>query len=141
MTLVPFALILYGNLIPLFLRITGLCLRLCGAFRLWTRGVVFCTRLWSIIFMLIILMFQAMVTFFLIHERVQNVSAIPLIGESLETPQTVDASEDTKNYNKLGYGLCTFCDPDGGCQSEFEAYKQNGNKNTFSFLADIFGTE
>ena len=142
MTLVPFTLLLYGNLVPLFFRIGGLCLRVCGALRLWTRGAVFCSRLWSIIFMLFILMFQAMVTFYILHERVDDVRAIPLFGKSLENRLTTEAIEGTKNYDKLGYGLCTFCDPDGGCQSEFEAYKLNGNNdNTFSFIADIFGTD
>ena len=115
LTLVPYALILWGNLVPLFFRIGGLSLRVCGALRLWTRGAVFCSRLWSIIFMLIIMMFQAMTTYFLLHERIENISTVPMFGSSLETRLTSEAMEGTKNYDKLGYGLCTFCDPEGGC--------------------------
>lgn len=66
-TFMPYVLILFGNILPLFLRIIGLLLRICGLMRVWTRGAVFCSRLMSIIFMLVILMFQVMVTYFVLH--------------------------------------------------------------------------
>lgn len=49
-TYVPWILLLFGNLISLTLRILGALLRGCGAFRLWTRQAMFCSRLWAILF-------------------------------------------------------------------------------------------
>jgi len=87
-TLVPFALILFGNLVPLASRLLGMVLRVCGAMRLWTRGAVFCSRLSSLICMLILVFFQVMTTFFVLNDKVERVDKIPAIGPLLETDST-----------------------------------------------------
>ena len=140
-TLVPFALILLGNLLPCTIRIVGLCIRLCGALRLWTRGAMFCSRLCSMIFMVILLFFQMMITYFVLHDQVEDVSRIPLIGPFLETEST-EKMEAGENYDKLGYGFCTYCDPTGDCQSEFEAYRETGvNGSSFKFMSKLFNAD
>ena len=65
-TLVPWAVILMGNLLPLSLRMFGMILRVCGGRRVWTRGAFFCTRLFGILFQFLILTFQVVTTYFVI---------------------------------------------------------------------------
>ena len=131
-TYVPWVLLLFGNFLPIVLRLFGASLRACGALRLWTRQAVFCARLWALLFQLTVLVGQGLATYFLLQDRIESVSEFPLIGTYLETPGTIDNdSADSNlvtkidNYDKLGYGFCVFCDPgDGKCQSGFEAYQR-----------------
>ena len=122
MTLIPWAIILLANLLPMTFRTLGLVMKVCGAMRLWTRAAFYCTRVWALIFMLVILIIQGLTTYYLLTDRLAKASDIPVFGSYLETSVTKGMA-DGDNYSKLGYGFCTFCDPTSGdCQSEFEAY-------------------
>ena len=65
-TYVPWVLLLFGNLLPIVLRLLGAVLRGCGVLRLWTRQAVFCARLWALLFQLAVLSIQGGSTYFLI---------------------------------------------------------------------------
>ena len=74
-------------------------------------------------------MIQGLATYFVIQDKVQSASDIPLVGPYLETDETLEygkkGDEVTKisNYDNLGYGFCVFCDPGEQCQTDFETYK------------------
>ena len=121
-TFVPWALILIGNLLPMTFRILGFLMKICGAMRLWTRAAFYCMRVWSVVFMLLILVIQGATTYFLLTDRVSSALDIPVFGAYLETEQS-KAQIYKDNYSRLGYGLCTFCDPTDDCRSEFEVYQ------------------
>ena len=51
----------------------------------------------------------------------------------LETKTTGIESE--ANYNRLGYGFCVFCEPEGDCQTEFALYQLTGiNDSPFEWV-------
>ena len=65
-TYVPWVLLLFGNLLPIILRLLGASMRGCGVLRLWTRQAVFCARLWALLFQLSVLAIQGASTYFLL---------------------------------------------------------------------------
>ena len=89
-TLVPWVFILFGNLIPIAIRLLGLMLRACGMLRLWTREAYFCTRLWALLFMFVILVIQVAATYYVIQNEVASLKDLPLVGKYLETEQTLN---------------------------------------------------
>ena len=85
-----------------------------------------------------------------LHERVEKVGDLPLIGPYLETQETKDGIiDEVDNYDRLQYGFCVFCKPsdsEDSCQAQFEEFGQTGENtnfwrffNTFSNL-DGFST-
>lgn len=90
-TYVPWAILLFGNLLPVALRLFGALLRACGAFRLWTRQAIFCARLWALLFQLTVLVVQGLTTYYLLEDKMASISELPLVGDYFEiaAPATV----------------------------------------------------
>ena len=108
LTFVPWALILFGNLIPVSLRLVGAVFSCLGSFRLWTRQAYYCMRLWALLFMFIVLALQGFMSYYVLQDSVGGVGEIPLVGKYLEESESTGVDS---NYDKLSYGLCVFCDP------------------------------
>lgn len=65
-TFIAWAPLLFGNMIPVCFRLLGGLLRLCGAFRLWTRAAFFCCRLGALLFSLLLLASQIFLQIYLL---------------------------------------------------------------------------
>lgn len=107
-----------GNLIPLSIKVIGHLIKLLGCRRLFTRKVLYITRLVAALQLFFIVILQATFSILMITD-VAKISPSLMIS-SFEHIGAIDPSfkfvsipeVDLTNYERLDLGLCTFCKPE-----------------------------
>ena len=94
-----FVVVLFGNFLPLSIRLIGSYIRWCGLFKLWTRKAFFNTRLLALVCQVVVLAAQVCLTVLVFKNKI-----------TFAYSGADDVVDD--NYAKLSYGLCVFCSPD-----------------------------
>jgi hypothetical protein len=103
--LLPVVIFLFGNAMPVLIRLVGNLLRWCGCCRLWTRSAFSYSRLLALICMFFLIVGQGVFSWQVLEDKL-NLEDIPLLREF---SKNTFGRDSTSNYDQLELGFCVFC--------------------------------